>query len=624
MPRFFPHLAFASLLFLAAVGAPRADEPVLRIYDVGFLTMPRQDRPGPHLESGPFGNWPAGAVATESEAAFLTGEEIVDTIRTNFFEDSWADKRHNIVFEAGTLIVVNQAPVHEVIARCLDVLRARAMRQVQVEAELLELSPATYDALAAAVGESGLVLSAQSLAALESALQKPEEARVIQTARVTAFPGQRVHAFGGTQQVVMMEYEVEIAQQAAIADPVPGIVDEGCVLDVRPLLEFGDKRATLHLRFEWQTLRPPVLFDPQAVGVGPLHLISVAQTAVETSLTVPLGGTAVAGLVSAAGRERGLALLVRPALTDPDSDVPATPPSAEKRQFRLFDAGFLLRSAEDRPGPELGLPNMEDVGVSAAFSEVAEGISISGEALVDLIRRNVDPDSWENSRNRIWLTGSGQLGVVQVPEVLDKVQAYFAALARDRGRAVTVEFLLLNLGGKYAGAGLRSALPATGTISAETVKALRAEARSGGDAKVLVEAAVSGFNRQRFHLRQVIGQNFMRDYDVEIATDSRMYDPIVGQFWQGAVLEVMPMLAGDGSRVVLDLAPAWVRASDPEVFDMKTPVGARIHLPRAEVVRMPGEISVPVGAWRLAGMVSDPTGAAHRALLVRARVTSVP
>lgn len=57
--------------------------------------------------------------------------------------------------------------------------------------------------------------------------------------------GVRAHMFQRTQRSYIRDFEVEIAQAAAVANPVIGTVDDGVVLDVRVGGVFGDHSAVL-------------------------------------------------------------------------------------------------------------------------------------------------------------------------------------------------------------------------------------------------------------------------------------------------------------------------------------------------------------------------------------------
>ncbi|MBI2922529.1 MAG: hypothetical protein HYY18_15870 [Planctomycetes bacterium] len=92
-------------------------------------------------------------------------------------------------------------------------------------------------------------------------LRKTQKASQVTAPRVTAFNGQRAHILIAQQQAYIQDYDVEIAQNSRAYDPVIGIVQDGLVLDVRPIISNDRKYVTLELRPTVATLRVLRLFD---------------------------------------------------------------------------------------------------------------------------------------------------------------------------------------------------------------------------------------------------------------------------------------------------------------------------------------------------------------------------
>lgn len=626
-----------ALALLFAGGPARADEPVLKVYDIGALTEPQSDLPGPSLGCAPYqpadGSWDR---AEAPSVRFMTADDIVTAIKTNFDEDSWADSHHSITAESGTLVVVAQPAVHHAIERYLTVLRALRARQVEVQATMVELTPAALDALGAGpLGSgAGLALSDPQLATLDALLERGTEARVVRIGRIHAFPGQRVNDCDLRARSYLADYNSEIADNAAIAKPIPGRVDEGFVLDVRPMIEFGEARVTLHLRFDQQDLLGPLAaFDTTVPKMGLLHLPVVAHTCVRTTVTVAPGATALVSLASAAigaGERRCLALLLRPAIVKPLPDPTDRPQSSEKRQFERFDVHFLVAKIDDFPAPTLESTQPAGAGSAGAAFEVAgeavEQVMITSKDLVRLIQQNVAPESWSNTRNRIWCSeGAPQVMVVQTPEVLAAVREYLAGLARTRRRMIQVDALVLGVAGKHVAAGMRTGpLAAGAALGKEALTSLFDEARAGRDVQVLGQASVTGFNRQRVHVLHALIRRVVRDYDVELAKGATLSDPVIGLAQEGIALDVRPTLMGDGGGILLDLRPTLARLNGmPEPFDTKAQGGGVLHLIDVDRFAPEANLAVRDGEWTVAAVARAASGAGSKVLLVRARAEPV-
>ena len=93
------------------------------------------------------------------------------------------------------------------------------------------------------------------------ALNKTEKATQVSAPRVTAFNAQRAHILVAEQQAYIRDYDVEIATSAAAYDPIIGIVQDGLVLDVRPIISNDRKYITLEMRPTVANLVELRLFD---------------------------------------------------------------------------------------------------------------------------------------------------------------------------------------------------------------------------------------------------------------------------------------------------------------------------------------------------------------------------
>lgn len=67
---------------------------------------------------------------------------------------------------------------------------------------------------------------------------------------------------------------------------------------------------------------------------------------------------------------------------------------------------------------------------------------------------------------------------------------------------------------------------------------------------------VTAFNTQRAHILVADQQAYIKDFDVEIATNSVAFDPIVGIVQSGLALDVRPIISNDRKYVTLELRPA--------------------------------------------------------------------
>lgn len=642
-------LLYAALLAAGLCGAVPASaqeqpkenksaDPVSRVYDVQFLTQQVAGEWTMAMRGDVGPDFVGLGTPYDEPAALISADEIVNVIRANFFEDTWEDSRHSLRLDSGRLYVTNRADVHEMIRRYLAVLRARRSLQVRLEASWVELPATALDALeaAAAPDSGGVILSAAQAAQIETLLEKPSEAALVRRFVLRAFPGQRATLSEIDTLPYVGDYDVEIAEDSVVCDPTPRVLDVGGAIAFRPRLEFGETRVTLDLEFDEQGLADALTtFDTQVSPMGLLQLPHLRHATVRETLTMPVGATALAAILPSApgaGPDRVRVLLVRPTLLRPLPTPTELPESEERRQARMFDVGFLTTGAIDYPGIRnaVGAGYYEDGGaVSAAFvasEDVAAGITISPEALIELLRENVAPTSWNNARNHVELLSSGQLIVVQTVDVLDQIQAYLATLAKDRGRVIRVDLLAVELHGSLAGAAGRKALPAEGeAVTPEAFAALVGAGRKGADVRILGQASVAGFNQQRVHVRHSGTRYLLEDYDVEIATRAACSDPIVRALVDGIQLDVTPTLVGDDAGVQLELRPMVARLRGPVIeLDTRATHGGVMHQFQMEHCSPVLPLVVREGQWTVAAVTTTSSGDASLVLLTRARVSRVP
>ncbi|MBI4583526.1 MAG: hypothetical protein HY717_05850, partial [Planctomycetes bacterium] len=134
--------------------------------------------------------------------------------------------------------------------------------------------------------------------------------------------------------------------------------------------------------------------------------------------------------------------------------------STVERLTHSYDVRFLTETlprfslaGERPPAPRLALGDLDllqleeragggaGVEFSTAMVEeslVTPGLRVSPEMLVDLIRRNIAPDSWANERNSIE-ADENRLVVVQTPDVHQDIARLLQALQARRALLNQVE-----------------------------------------------------------------------------------------------------------------------------------------------------------------------------------------
>lgn len=605
-------------LCAAAAGAQDESPRTSRAYDVRFLTRSVESFKGPGLEMGWSGGSDMIGIETSDGAegsAPVTGEFLASAIVTNFDEDSWSDSRNSIEYSSGVLYVTQTRENHEKISSYIEMLRRRFSRRIVVESDVLLLSPEAFAAAGALPG----ILSAEQEKALRDAAADPARGRLLTLLRTVAMNGQRVFAADMKETSYISDYDVNIAQDAVIADPVSGDLRHGAVLDVRPILANDAATVLMETRFVLARPRSMTTFDTGVATLGTIQLPSRDIVRTKTTITCPMGRTVLLCTGPLSAEKNWIAaVLVRPTLTGEAAGDETS--STEKRQLRMFDVSSLTAGIRDFPGPALKLDvNRESSAPTTTFVPPSdEGEGMSPEALIASIQNNVSHASWSNSRNRLWQMGD-QVVAVQSPAVLAEIAKFLAVAAPARNRLIGVELAIVAMDDAEWTA--RHAALSGASPAEDALKDLLQAALKGSGPRLVSSAGGACMNDQRFHVWTGFDQAYVQDMDVQIAQGASCGDPVIGIIESGCCLDIRPSLTGDGKRLHVDLRPNCAVAQAPEAFDTKTANVGKIQKARMACVDIGEQMFVTDGAWALAGITTG-TAAGKReyyATLLRVR-----
>lgn len=130
------------------------------------------------------------------------------------------------------------------------------------------------------------------------AVSKQERSEQIDAPRLLIYNNTRASMHFLRNISYIRDFEVEIAQAAAVANPVIGTVHDGVALDVRPVVDSDLKFITMELRPTVMQLQLPIPTFTTTLGVGQpisIQLPEVTLQRVRTTVTMPDGGTMMLG-----------------------------------------------------------------------------------------------------------------------------------------------------------------------------------------------------------------------------------------------------------------------------------------------------------------------------------------
>ncbi len=130
------------------------------------------------------------------------------------------------------------------------------------------------------------------------AVSKSERVELVTAPNILVFNTARSNLQVLNQMAYVQDYNVEIATAAAIADPIVQVVQDGVVLDVRPVISADRRFITLDLRPTVATLTRPIAEVATSLatsGTVTIQLPELELQRMRTVVSVPDGGTVLLG-----------------------------------------------------------------------------------------------------------------------------------------------------------------------------------------------------------------------------------------------------------------------------------------------------------------------------------------
>jgi hypothetical protein len=558
---------------LAVVGRARAEEPAgsdeIRLVDVTALVQGRTSHVPEH---GPF---PLGVDQVNDEMRPLFGAEgeepvrayghvddVIDLVKEATGPNRWEDEGRALrALGASTIGMRGPKALLDDAEAFLSTLERDAATLVVVDAVAFSGRPPS--------GSQDLV------AALSGG-----DVRVLATARTSGFSGQRATARSGAVAAFLADQDVEVAEKAQIEDPIVSVVQEGLSLAVRPVVDgaavqmevrawYADVAEIREREEESGQLEMPRILGSEAAA---------PRLRAKSGEWTVLGGSGGISFAFRATVETGAARVATPPL----------PRSNGRRGDRLAFRTWPLRALAAAPAHSRGPDWVRVVPSSFTAPEPPElpepTAAVSLDTLVELVRASIDPPGWERegalleARNNVLLARTDDA-------TAREVEALLKTLSESRTRSWRATATVVSLGRTSALSLLRSTEATRGTRMTD-----------GGDGAVEARAVarVGSGGRQGTFGGQV--RTYLADYEVEIAQDARIGNPVVQRFGEGLMLDVQGALSGSGDSLVCE-----VRADHGVLRQMRA-IHTRhgdIDLPHLAVARFRGGVVVPIGGSRL-------------------------
>jgi Flp pilus assembly secretin CpaC/tetratricopeptide (TPR) repeat protein len=130
------------------------------------------------------------------------------------------------------------------------------------------------------------------------AVSKSERIELVTAPRIVVHNAARGNLSVLNQVAYVQDFDIEIAQAASIADPIIDVIQDGVILDVRPVVSADRRYITLEMRPTIAQLKRPIAEKPTSTGTQNtvnIQLPEVEIQRIRTSVPLPDGGTVLLG-----------------------------------------------------------------------------------------------------------------------------------------------------------------------------------------------------------------------------------------------------------------------------------------------------------------------------------------
>ncbi len=510
------------LLLLVGTAAGQGVELELKLYDVSTITEKRVHTHGVflgHRSSGGFGFGFGEEIEKPAPGGFLEVDAIADIIRETVEPASWDSGGDVMGMEGGILAVKNRPAVHAMVRKMIADLAAAASQRIGFSVEVYELGSDKYpdhlpDPKLEALKVAGVLIgsaSGEAWPGISTAVQVTNRVRFVR------------------------DYDVEIAQGSNISDPIVDFGLEGIVLELlaRPTLDgnrllidaivqqgrFDRPFREVELGIDEEYFAEPYRSEVSK-NLGIIEMPVFHHSGVALTRMVPAGGTFTIPIIS---EGRTLLFLVKTKLL------------GSKQPENILQTGALCYRPRDAffgEHPERDYADRARMAPMLRRSARALPRLFPGpEELFDFVVQNVAPWYWEEEGAWMNITERQDIFIKASDDILKAVREFIVKLETEQLRQIYFDLRVYSSKATI-NLGPQDAFPEGTPVYA---------------------ASVSALPGRRVSLQTGNTMNYLADYDVEVAQEARISDPIIGQSFEGLLADLKPRFTPDGESVVTKL-----------------------------------------------------------------------
>jgi len=590
LPRYA--LLLVLVVLAAGIGPARAeDEPgtalAFRVFPLGSLTPGNTDfipSQPPWVTPDMVSDEENPLFGAEGEEPILpmgTVDEIIELVKNAVSPWFWEETEGADIRSMGesTLIARASPAVLDQISRYIARMETMHGTTVTLDVRAVRLTPEERRAL----GPAGGALDDTRVAAL---LQGEDAGPAVS---FTTFAGARASAYAGTRRAWISDADVEVAEGSQSPDPIISVANLGLIADMRAMPAPDGRSVLVGMRVSLSTIGE--LRDAPAGACGIVETPAYDLMVLRSALHLPVGAWVLADGVAGDGGNSSWTLLVRAtprrnAVGAGGFDLPGfAARTIGPMQNRYFPLPVLSSAIENRIGrPMVPVPSNY---TPPEPPELPEPYPIMpAEAVVDLLREVGGEANWEDPasievRNRVLIARNAA-------PILGGIDRFLGSLRKGliHSTDTTLEVVEMPVGvARHLG---------TGGALEDRAAGLLAEALQSGQAERLESVTVSSMTGARNAVTSGRLVNYIQDYEVEIAQEAAIFNPVVQHFLDGVCADVRPVCTGDLSAVHLTLRYLLAHQDGP-MRSRRAGPAPEIDLPEVETFEVHSALLVPLG-----------------------------
>lgn len=418
---------------------------------------------------------------------------------------------------------------------------------------------------------------------------------------LNALLGQKGAARIGSQYAYVQDYDVEVASDANISDPIVGVANWGLSVTARTVA--ARNAPQLRTMLSANLAIPTGSRDHTTEEARLIELLTYDTVTARADMLLTPGTWNVAQGNAAGSNAGRWVFLVRAEATPGRSRAgqgelldPGVAADAGPLVSRRFDVSDLEEALPDRRGWEINL--MPSNFTPPEPPELAEPAPIfPGDALPDLISEFVVPGSWNRDGTGMEVR-YGLLFVTNTEKVLNRIASLLTLLRRQYLWTIEMDARLVELP-TAAGRGLLDAADGAPHLLDNARAALLKQAIEKGALTYADRVKITSLSGARNAIHSGSHFTYLQDFEVEIAEKSTIANPIIQRGTEGIVLDVQPMPTSTGDAVNLAYQITRTRLVG-KIRQVASPHGP-IDAPELDILRLRGNLRVPLGQTAVVG-----------------------